>query len=257
MQTGSDVDVNLVIYFTITLAVMSLLIFVLFYLFHKKLTQQKKVSITNLIKEQDLDRERLARDLHDEMGSELSAIIFKLDEIKNTNKETLELRDEAIQQLNEAINKIRQVSYDIFPPTLMRFNLAGVLTELADKYKTKGIALAFNTNCHHLKFDKSSELHLYRIVKELLNNSEKHSNANKIEILMMYDKPYLTLTYTDNGKGIIPTLEAKGTGLKNIKLRARMLDAELLISGETGFNLKLKLKIDEIHMSENYNTIRE
>ncbi len=245
MQTGSDTDVNLVIYFTIALAVMGVLIFVLFYLFHKKLTQQKKVSITNLIKGQDDERERLARDLHDEMGAELSAIILKLDEIKNFSSKTLEIRDEAIQQLNEAINKIRHISHDIMPPTLIRFNLAGTLTEMAERYNTKGIPMIFKTNCQLSKFDKTTELHLYRIVKELVNNTEKHSNANQIDIGMNYNKPYLSLSYSDNGKGIIPTLEGKGTGLKNIKLRAKLLDAELLISSEKGFNLKLTLKINE------------
>jgi signal transduction histidine kinase len=231
-------SVILIIIFSCFLLVMVVSFFMMFNTYHKNLRLRQKEAMSNLILGQDNERERIARDLHDDMGLELASIYLAMDDIKSSSQAIIEAKQRTKQRLLEVSEGIRQISHDLMPMSLTRYGLAESISELKDKYK-KAFTIDFITNCENERFKSNIELHLYRIVKELMQNTQKHSGGDTINIGLSYntDTKQIELGYRDNGKGFGLNNEKKmGMGLKNITTRVQLLDGDIKIYGTEGFN---------------------
>jgi signal transduction histidine kinase len=235
MKEGDSII--LIIVFSLFLMVLVFTFLVMFNKYHKRLKLRQKEALNNLILGQDTERERIARDLHDELGSELSSIIFLIDEIETQQPEIIAIKIKAKLKLKEATEKIRIISHDLIPVTLSRYGLVEALSELENKSK---IELNFSSNCENLKIENSIQSHLYRIVNELIHNSVKHSGASSIVFKLNYiiEQNQIELSYKDNGKGFGNNMGV-GIGIKNIKTRVHLMNGTLNIDGNDGFNCKI------------------
>ena len=189
------------------------------------------------IEGQERERKRLAKDLHDGIGSLLSGLKLNLSfQVRNahTTPEQINFLKEARDMIDEGMVTVRRVSHNLLPATLENFGLIEALRECMEPLQKTGeidITLAVEGN---RRFDHEAELGLLRVLQELLSNTLKHAQASQINIHMVFSTTALSITYQDNGIGIEATATEKGLGLKNITSRLQALGAEIALSPTAG-----------------------
>jgi len=218
-----------------------------------KLQEQQIVHQQQLLKSsikiQDEERKRFAADLHDEIGGGISTILLNVSKLKKdvSKDENVSAQSNKIRsQLNDLLKKTRDISYNIMPPTLEDFGLHEALSDLCYTIsETDTIRIDYEWNGDENRLAFSQELALYRIVKEILVNVVKHANATKAVITIDNTSESFKLLINDNGVGFDKKTTKKGAGLRNIKDRALILGAELIISSKINSGTSVHLQLNK------------
>jgi two-component system, NarL family, sensor kinase len=205
------------------------------------LEREKQLSATqSLLKGQEEERNRMARDLHDGLGGLLSGVKLQLGAMKGNlilSEETGKTFNNALSKLDESINEMRRVAHNMMPEALLKLGLHQALQDYCDGLSESG-ACRITGEFHGLdkRLEASTEVVVYRIVQELLNNAVKHSGADQILAQVMRHEQSLTITVEDNGKGFDPTNTQfiSGAGLRNIRSRVDYLKGQLDIQSAPG-----------------------
>ncbi len=181
---------------------------------------------------QEKERSRIARDLHDEIGSKLNVIHLNMHRLRKIGGESPALA-ETLEEVNQLIHKTigttRRISHELLPPTLEDFGLIEALKELIGGYQSAGVKLELSHESNQWARNKLVEINLFRIVQELLSNSIKHGEAELIRIEVTLGQQQFRLYYADDGKGFELKNDAQrnGLGLRNLESRANMISASL------------------------------
>ncbi|WP_412986864.1 sensor histidine kinase [Pontimicrobium sp. IMCC45349] len=198
-----------------------------------KLNHQQKILQTT-INVQESERKRIAQDLHDAISSKLNVVSLTthvlLDE-ENIGSSQKEALNHILDITTNTLESSRKIAHDLMPPVLEKFGLKVALEELFDEFtKSKKISIAYNIDAL-TNISKPNELHVFRIIQELINNSIRHGKASKVSALLNQTKNGFTLHYTDNGSGFdVATIKEKiGIGLQNIKSRVAILNGKFTI----------------------------
>lgn len=202
---------------------------------------------------QEKERHRIARDLHDEIGSKLNVIFLNVCRLKKYGKvdEEIDLiTDEVETVVNTTINSIRFISHELLPPTLEEFGLIETIRELQHSYNLIGaIQIDFTTEGENKIDDSLVELNLFRVLQELIKNSIRHGEATEIDLNLKIDPTIITFSYQDNGVGFDSTDKAhkKGLGMKNIESRLRIINATYKLNSSTknGTNVVIDVLPDQ------------
>jgi signal transduction histidine kinase len=206
-----------------------------------ELEKEKLLSATqSLLKGQEDERSRLAKDLHDGLGGMLSGVKLQLGAMKGNlilSEEHGRTFNNALSKLDESISEMRRVAHNMMPEALMKLGLQQALQDYCDGLSA---SQPFKINGEFYGLEKrmepSTEIVVYRIVQELLNNAVKHSDAVNILVQVMRHDNNLSITVEDNGKGFdekeIET--ARGAGLKNIQSRVDYLKGQLDMKSTPG-----------------------
>lgn len=230
--------------------------FFLFFFFSQKKfqTEQLKAQARELehqeqllyssIQTQEKERERIARELHDDIGSKLSVINMGLHRIRRSKN--LETLPEVLDILTRTARSTRQISHQLLPPILSNFGLAAATHELCESYDdtSEDIEVFFETSDENLNANTPElALAFFRIIQELLSNSFKYSEATEIKVILGIEQKQLKLTYADNGKGFDPNDPSyqTGLGMQNIESRVRMIDAQQQLRTAPGKGLFFEL----------------
>ncbi len=206
-----------------------------------ELEKEKLLSATqSLLKGQEDERSRMAKDLHDGLGGLLSGVKLQLGAMKGNlilSEEHGRIFSNALSKLDESISEMRRVAHNMMPEALMKLGLQQALQDYCDGLSE---SQAFSVKCafHGLekRMDPSVEIVVYRIVQELLNNAVKHSGATSILAQVMRQDNRLSITVEDNGKGFDEkeTGFISGAGLKNIQSRVEYLKGQIDIKSKAG-----------------------
>ena len=188
----------------------------------KKALLAAKVAIEAEAKE----RRILARDLHDGLGGMLSLLRMKTED--GTPKE------EALQLIDATTTELRRVSHHLMPEELLRVGIVSALRDFA--FSVPGAEFQ---SFGEIKLSKEQELVLYRCAYELVNNAMKHAQASHILIQLIQEPKQITLTVSDNGKGIAPG--AKGMGLQNIRERIEPYHGEMQVISPEGQGTEINI----------------
>ena len=216
------------------------LAFVLFFNFSQrklvteKLKQQEAL-ISHIIGTQEKERQRIAKDLHDEIGSQLNIINLNLHRLKRKHKDP-KIFEEIITDVQDilatTIQTTRKISHDLLPSTLGNFGLIAAIQELSENYSNTSVQLQFQIEENKATFDdKSVELNIFRVLQELISNATRHGEATLITIQFWCNDEHLKLIVQDNGKGFdtnAPKIKA-GLGLSNIENRMKMSNGKVKI----------------------------
>lgn len=220
----------------------------LFYLIYSKnkAKQEKQLQLERLkeqeqrakviLETEENERQRLARELHDGVGQLLTATKLNLSNLKNTENATASIQH-SMNILDESIQEIRNISHNMVPDVLLRFGLVKAVEEFIKKIKNQSTAINFeSTNFDATCLDETSQLMLYRIIQESVNNAIKYADATTINVQLTSDEDELTLLIEDNGKGfdMDAMLQKNGIGMKNMKLRSEFLKGHLTIDSSLG-----------------------
>ncbi len=201
-------------------------------------TNMQIESMQSMMKGQELERERVAKDLHDSLGGMLSAIKLRYDGLLKKDKVVNEEEFTNIHDLlDDACQEVRNISNNLQPGALEQLGLIEALNDLINKYQ-KGQKTVIHFQHYGIlgknKFDSFTSLNIYRIIQELLNNSMKHAKAGEILIQLHRDNGELVLMVEDDGVGYDTSTVEEGMGSENIRSRVTFLNAELNIDSQEG-----------------------
>ncbi len=197
---------------------------------------------------QEDERMRLARDLHDDLGGTLSLIklnvtAFQMKVQKLTEKET-EILDQTITMIERACTDLREISHNLMPKNFESTGLIETLKEHFDSLNNAGrISFDFVHQINR-QLDSPTEITIYRIVNELVNNIIKHSCASKATIQLLFFDNTITIMAEDNGIGFNPNKDSEGLGIQNILSRVNYLNGKILVdSGHNGTTTTIEIPI--------------
>ena len=215
-----------------------------------QLQQEKELEASRtILKVQEEERGRVAKDLHDGLGGMLSGIKLNLSAMKGNvilQEQDAGLFAKSIDQLDAAISEMRRVAHNMMPESLLKFGLAQAIQDYCDSMnESKVVQVRFEVFGLNGRLENSTEIVLYRIVQELVNNVIKHAHAQNIIIQLVKNDNALTLTVEDNGKGFdVKTIEnIKGFGLSNIQSRVDYLKGNLEIDSKANIGTSFYITI--------------
>jgi signal transduction histidine kinase len=194
---------------------------------------------------QEKERKRIATDLHDSLGPLLSAV--KL----NINSIDILPQDEAVlakagKSLDEIIGSMRQIAYNLLPNTLER---QGLVEAIRDFIGHINYRKAVNIQLYLVKdirVPKEKEIHIFRMIQEIVHNTIKHAEANNLQIGLSEEDNWLLLLTKDDGKGFDIEKEKEetdGLGLKSLESRCEILNGLLSMDSKPGFGTNYFVKI--------------
>jgi PAS domain S-box-containing protein len=193
---------------------------------------------------QEAERRSIGKELHDNIGQQLTTIKLFLDYAKSSaSGETSEMVDMALKAVGDVINDVRAMSRSLIPSTLKDLGLVESINELADTFMR---ARVLNIEFEHIGLPEdiipeNQKLSLFRIVQEQLNNIIKHSGAKNVSIRLFSKKDEFVLEIRDDGKGFDPECFSKGIGILNIKNRAELFNGKAEIFSQPGNGCLLRV----------------
>jgi signal transduction histidine kinase len=189
------------------------------------LHQQKLID--SEIRTQERERKRIATDLHDGIGASLSSIKIQIADALSVFDENASPRGKEINDnMNDVIDEIKRIVYDLHPPGLERYGLQAGLKTLVDRLnKTGDINVIFD---YYGKREvvKPVSITIFRILQELINNTLKHARASEIRIHINEFDDEINIMYEDNGIGMVGS-RFTGLGMHSIESRVRSLDGRM------------------------------
>lgn len=204
---------------------------------------EKKV-ISSMIGAEERERQRIAKELHDGIGPLLSSAKMSLSftSRKETSEDTrLSMLSGIEEVIDESIRSVCEISNNLSPNVLNSFGLVRAINNFINKLTLPPmIEIKFTANIRKDRYNPETEIILYRICCELINNAIKHSKGTRMQLLMTSTKGKLTLRFNDNGIGFdykgIMAGDKRGLGLSNIENRVDYLGGkiEVISSKETG-----------------------
>lgn len=215
---------------------------------HQKELDYKNQLISNTIEVQERERSRIAKDLHDDIGTKLSIVNLNLHLLKSkvtAEPDLAPIMEQIEQSLTEGIVRARDISHDLYPPILEKFGVRSALESLANQVNRTGqLSVRTHLNQQWKDFTKREELHIYRVVQELLNNTIKHAEATTVTITSLHSGGKLLIQYADDGKGTDTAgSEGKGLGLSSILTRVTLLGGTLAVESERDKGYKVNILV--------------
>lgn len=182
-------------------------------------------SLNSLISGQELERERIAKELHDGLGIMLARIKFTVE--RSSDKERV------TKMIDDVCSEIRNISTNLQPTALSEFGLKKAIEDFVLKHDFSEPNLVFQFFGEPLELGTNKNLMIYRIVQELVTNSIKHANAKEILIQIINTTESMTLTIEDDGVGFDENnIKSQSSGWKNIKSRANYLQSNITLTSD-------------------------
>ena len=187
--------------------------------------ERQLIATKSVLKGEESERSRMARDLHDGLGGLLSGVKINLSSVKGNSvisSENAKIFDQALKLLDSSIIELRRVAHSLMPETLNQFGLKTALNDFIDELNTNAsYILSFRSFGQDLRYDSQLELTIYRIAQELVNNAMKHSGAQNIDLNLISDSNRVCIQVVDNGKGFDTSVNT-GDGKGIISIRDRV-----------------------------------
>lgn len=200
--------------------------------YRRKMEKQQVIMEKEIAIEQE--RTKMARELHDGLGSMLSGIKHSFaamnKEFSLTEKQQT-LFHANLDKLNESIIELRNISHNMASDALLKYGIENSLRDYCNNTSTaSGISIIYNTlNTEKLKLGEERSFHVFRVMQELLQNIIKHSAATRVLVQLSCNNNLLYIAVEDDGKGfdIEEAKKQKSMGLKNIESRIKLLKGNL------------------------------
>jgi signal transduction histidine kinase len=204
---------------------------------HRRYVKLQKERMLNEIAILENERKRMAYDLHDGLGPMLSAIKLNINSIETNTDEDKAIIQKASNHIDDAIKNMRSISYNLLPVTLERKGLFEALREFIEYSSAKSKLPIQLFLKHQVEVPKEKEIHIFRILQEIIHNSIKHAQAKNLYIGFGYEEERIVIFAKDDGIGfdVAKIKETSGgLGLKSIESRADILNCLVLIESSPG-----------------------
>jgi signal transduction histidine kinase len=169
------------------------------------------------------ERDRIGRDLHDELGPLLTVTKIHINAVQGLPPEEQQHLEKAVSNIDDLTNRFSRIARNLTPRLLARRGLQTALSDFfAQHEEVSPIKMNFIYRIQKVH-DPNLSLQLFRIIQELLHNAVKHSEASELTVHLTERKKKIYLSYKDNGKGMAPGSETQaGIGLSSLRNRAEM-----------------------------------
>jgi len=209
----------------------------------KALLEEREKRLSSLIDGQEMERQRLSRELHDSLGQSLIAIKLKLESaIDADTQKTHEIVDSVKKLFDNTIDEVRRISNNLMPAVLYEFGIQTALSNLCKRVEeAAAFEVRFYSNLTGDNYDKKIKTYIYRIA----HNCVKHSKAILVKVYLLESTGNIKLIIKDNGKGFIfdENYINSGNGLLNMKERAHLIDAKYQIKSSIGQGTEIIVEI--------------
>jgi two-component system, NarL family, sensor kinase len=216
-----------------------------------KITELEKdkqlLAIDSMLKGQEEERGRIAKDLHDGLGGLLSGTKLSFTNMKENlilTPEDAAQFDKSLNMLDTTIADLRKVAHNLMPEALVKFGLNDALRDFCNSIQSSSnIIVEYQKMGIDRKIENTSETFIYRIIQELVNNAVKHASAKEIMVQLTVENAKVLITVEDDGKGYDKNLTTKGDGLDNIAFRVNYLKGKIdtLTSPNNGTSVNIEL----------------
>lgn len=232
-----------------TIAFVSVILIVVIYFYvsyNKKTRNQQQFFAQQLIHDIEEERNRIAKDLHDDVGQSLSAIKSRLNLVHQKGLDT----DHMVfieTEVGKVIEQTRDISRKLYPAYLEKIGLTRSVARLMDGVQQSSqIVCSFEIDPDTDKLPVNMLTHIYRIIQECVNNTMKHADASALKVTIYKTDDKFQMIYQDNGKGILKNeIKNSGVGLMSLKERTRILKGELTIGDNAGKGFKLTINFNQ------------
>ncbi|MCW3076096.1 MAG: hypothetical protein JWO32_705 [Bacteroidetes bacterium] len=221
----------------------------IYFIIHQRKNSQQRMALQKqrlevLIEGEEKERVRIARDLHDGIVQNLTAVKLKLNSIKPNAAGNEENLKELVSEIDLATKEVRNIAYKMMPLALKECGLLPALEDLLNKsLNPLSINFEFESIGIEQRLPEKYEINLYRITQELLNNVIKHSKATQVSVLLSLRNYFITLVFEDNGKGFLVDTKQNGIGLSSLKSRIELLNGDLKYESGTGAGTTVIVKL--------------
>ena len=193
-------------------------------------------ALGRVVEAQELERRRLARELHDQTGQELTSVLLGLKAVEEakTDEERAESLATVREQVVETLHDVRRLAVELRPKALDDFGLVAALERLRDTFAERTrMRVDLEANVGD-RLPSDVETALYRIVQEALTNIVKHAEASAISIVLARRERSITAVIEDDGRGFTPEGDGDGLGLLGMRERLALLGGKLKIESSPG-----------------------
>ena len=207
----------------------------------------KMKGMQSMIAGQEMERERIAQDLHDSLGGLLSTVKLQFDSVQAKNEEIKNLKEykNANKLLDSAVEEVRSISRNLQPGALAELGLVPALKDLINNFDGEHYPdVDLQVYDIPKKIDNIVALSIFRVIQELLYNSVKHAKASEILIQVNKEGNELVIQFEDDGIGFdMENLKHKGMGLENIKSRIDFLKGTIAFDSKDGEGLSVLIHV--------------
>jgi len=216
-----------------------------------ELEAEKQLAATEaVLKGEERERTRLAKDLHDGLGGMLSGIKYSFSTMKGNlimTPENAQAFERSMDMLDSSIREMRRVAHNMMPEALVKFGLDTALKDICnDVNQTGALRVAYQSiGLEGVVLDQTKAITIYRIVQELLNNTMKHAGATHVLVQVSRNDGLITVTVEDDGRGFDAAVlkQAKGIGWSNIQNRIGFLKGNWDVHSEPGQGTSVHIEI--------------
>jgi two-component system sensor histidine kinase UhpB len=208
-----------------------------------RLEHERGESSAHALAAQEGERQRIARELHDEIGQSLTAVLLGLKRSIDRAPADLAGELQVVQEMvRSSLDEVRMVARRLRPGVLDDLGLVSALDSLtADFTEATGLRAAVRLDPDLPELSHDVELVLYRIAQEGLTNVARHADAGSVDLVLELDGEAVVMTITDNGRGLAGAAES--SGIRGMRERAILIDAKLALHSPASGGTVLRLVV--------------
>jgi two-component system, NarL family, sensor histidine kinase UhpB len=210
----------------------------------QRIDSERRRSGRLVLRAQEEERRRLARDLHDEVNQALTAILLRLEALSHAAPEAADELLELKKLVNQAMAELLHLARTLRPTALDDHGLVPAIESQLNRFSAQtGVNAALWTQGDTENLDSDKEIVVYRVAQEALSNVAQHAAARRVELGLSADEDGVELTISDDGRGFDPRTERGSLGLSGMAERARLLGGRLHVDSRPGDGTRLKLEV--------------
>jgi two-component system, NarL family, sensor histidine kinase UhpB len=210
-----------------------------------RLEDERRESTRRALAAQEAERLRVARELHDEVGQSLTALLLQLD--RAAKQAPAPLRDEvgeAQEAARSTLEDVRRIALELRPEALDDLGLISALEALCDRLAQRtGVRVARRLGRDFPALGEEAELVIYRVAQEALTNVVRHSGAATAQLRLDHRADGVTLAVLDDGRGLDPDSERNDGGLRGMRERAMLIGADLSVQERSTGGVAVRLEV--------------
>ncbi|MCD4663762.1 MAG: sensor histidine kinase, partial [Bacteroidales bacterium] len=213
----------------------------------RQLEEEKKLlAAKSLVIGQEEERKRIAKELHDGLGVILSTAKMHFSKALESKTEEPDLIKKATRLLEQAATDVRRISHNMMPGVLTRLGLVEAIEDIFDELnEIPGTQAISSITGEEIRLPENTEIMLYRVFQEIINNTLKHANATEIGLNLNFMSDHLRISLSDNGKGfnVEEKMLTKSIGLNSIQSRVNFINGNLRLESSPGHGTNYNMVI--------------
>jgi signal transduction histidine kinase len=241
---------NKILYTTILVSMIIAIIIVYFFVsiirYHRRYMRLQREKIFAEITIRENERKRIAGDLHDSLGPLLSAVKLNISSVDIEVPGDREILEKTAGYIDDIIGSMRRISHDLLPSTLERKGLLEAVREFIQQVKNKQSVDIQLYIVKEIRVPKDKEIHIFRMVQEIVHNTIKHAQAKNLQIGFSEENGHLLCLTKDDGKGFDKAkilTASQGLGLRSLESRCEILNGILTLESTPGSGTNYFIKI--------------